>query len=256
VEFPLKLGLCERIYGRSLARKGICWAPTAPGPVWKLDLANPTHRWIVYGSYEGISFWRWVRAQSPGIRTIVDSGANIGQTVIYFASMLPEARILAYEPGAAARRWLEEGIEANRFDRVEVVSSGLGSAPGRAFLANSGNAELHGSWNQVNATEGDVISIVTLDEELERRKVAAVDLWKLDVEGYEIEALRGAAGALAAGRIRALYMEMGKSSAESMEYLRGFGYAGWNLRDSGRAGPWREEGGWENVLFLPPGRTS
>jgi FkbM family methyltransferase len=186
----------------------------------------------------------------------VDSGANIGQTVLYFATYLPGSRILAYEPGRAARAWLEECVAANGFRGVRVEASGLGSSAGQARLGTVGGPGLHGAWNQIAASGGDAISIVSLDAEMKRLGLESVDLWKLDVEGYELEALRGAAGALAAGRVRALFMELGESESESTALLSSFGYTGWCLRNSGRPAPLRGHTRWGNGLFLAPGSTS
>jgi FkbM family methyltransferase len=186
------------------------------------------------------------------VATIVDSGANIGQTVLCFATYLPQARILAYEPGRTAREWLEEGISANGFSHVTVVPAGLSSAPGVAHLGNVGGAELHGAWNQVHPTDGEPIELMSLDQELDRHGIDHLDLWKLDVEGHEMEALRGASRSLATRRIRAIYMEMGEAQSESAAFLGKFGYTGWDLGSSGR--PMRLLGHleWGNALFLAP----
>jgi FkbM family methyltransferase len=253
VEFRQKLGFCERLFGPGLARRAIQWVRTAPGPVWKLDLANPTHRWIAYGYYEGPSFWRWLRPRAGSIRTVVDSGANIGQTVLYFATYLPQARILAYEPGRGARAWLEGGISANGFTGVLVRPAGLSETSGSARLGNVGGDELHGAWNKINSQEGEAVDLVSLDDELGRLGIARVDLWKLDVEGYELEALRGAARSLEARRIRAIYMEMGSAQSESAAFLARHGYSGWDLADSGRLVQMGKHARWGNALFLPPG---
>jgi FkbM family methyltransferase len=255
IEFARKLGFCERLFGAALARHGVRWVRTAPGPLWKLDLANPTHRWIVYGSYEGPALWRWLRARAGSIGSVVDSGANIGQTVLYFAALLPRARILAYEPGRGAREWLAECVAANGFKGVVVEGAGLSDARGSARLGNVGGDELHGAWNKVNAADGETIELAPLDEELDRHGIAALDLWKLDVEGYELQALRGAARSLASRRIRAIFMELGHAQSESAAYLGEHGYTGWDLADSGRLTPLSggERSDWGNALFLPPG---
>jgi FkbM family methyltransferase len=243
--------LCEFLFGRFLAKNGICWVKSAPGPIWKLDLANSTHRWIVYGSYEGPSLWRWLRAQAGSLWTVVDSGANIGQTVLYFATYLPSAKILAYEPGASARAWLEESVAANRLGGVTVLASGLSSHSGSSRLGNEGGSELHGSWNKINPSKGEAVELATLDGEMERLGIGKVDFWKLDVEGHEIDALRGAQRALAAHRICAIYIEMGDSKSESAAFLKQHGYKGWDLGDSGRPVPLGKHTSWGNALFLP-----
>lgn len=53
LHFPHKLGILERFFKNHLAPFGKCWITTAYGINWLLDLKNPTHRWIVYGDYEG-----------------------------------------------------------------------------------------------------------------------------------------------------------------------------------------------------------
>ena len=73
IDFPHKLGFCDLVFGRLLANLGIDWFPTASGIHWKLDLANPTHRWIVYGNYAGSAFHKWVRHFLHAKAIIVDS---------------------------------------------------------------------------------------------------------------------------------------------------------------------------------------
>ncbi len=65
IDFQRKLGLCERLFALNISKHGICWANTAAGVPWKLDLRNATHRWIVYGKYEGASFLNWAKRFPP-----------------------------------------------------------------------------------------------------------------------------------------------------------------------------------------------
>jgi FkbM family methyltransferase len=169
---------------------------------------------------------------------------------------LPAARIFAYEPGSAARDWLAEGVAANGLSRVTTEALGLGAEPSQAFLTAVGSPDRHGAWNHIDATDGEPVRITTLDTELDRHKIAWLDLWKLDMEGYEIHAVRGAARALAAGRIRAIYAEAGISGRETAAYLTAFGYSVWGILGNGRLGPWRDASQWDNVLFLAPGHPA
>jgi FkbM family methyltransferase len=253
-EFPRKLGLFDWLFGRFLSAHGICWVQTAPGPVWKLDLVNATHRWIVYGHYEGPALWNWLRAQRNAIHTIVDSGANIGQTALYFATLAPQARILAYEPGAAARAWLQECVAFNGFSQIAVHTTGLGASPAPARLVDDGGAGRHGSWNKVNDSQGEPIELVALDDELARLGIESLDLWKLDMEGYEGFALRGAIRAIAAGRIRAIYIETtGETGRENLRLLTTHGYRIHGIGPTGDLVIWNPSHDYENALCLAPG---
>jgi hypothetical protein len=99
LKFPHKLGICERIFGSIIIQYGVCWVKTAAGIIWKLDLANPTYRWIVYGKYEGSHFLNWAKQFLPADGIVVDSGANIGQMLLYLAQWTPQGKVLAFEPG-------------------------------------------------------------------------------------------------------------------------------------------------------------
>lgn len=252
-EFPRKLGLCERIYGASLHAAGVTWVRTAPGLCWKLDLSNPTHRWMVYGSYEGPGFWRWFRRQPPPA-LIVDSGANIGQTVVYFSCYAPAATILAFEPGDAARAWLAECVSANTLGRVHIHSAALGAEPGGAFLDDNLDSTQHGSWNHVSATTGSPITVTTLDDALAAHGPGEVSLWKLDLEGYELSALRGASRSLAARRIGAIHMEVSGAadSRASCDLLNAHGYTSHRVTDAGHLALPTGGESYENLLFLCP----
>lgn len=53
LSFPKKPGVLERVFGKILRRYGICRVACANGLMWKLNLADPCHRWTVFGKYEG-----------------------------------------------------------------------------------------------------------------------------------------------------------------------------------------------------------
>src|SRR5437868_6631493 len=129
VDFPRKLGICERIFGNRLSALGSCWVKTAAGVCWKLDLTNPTHRWIVYGKYEGRGFLDWARKFLKPDAMIVDSGANIGQMLLYLAQWVPQGKVLAFEPGREQADWLQECLCVNAGLPVEVLRYGLGASP-------------------------------------------------------------------------------------------------------------------------------
>src|SRR5713101_5754863 len=224
-DFRHKLGVCDRIFGQSIAGKGICWVRTAAGISWKLDLANPTHRWIVYGKYEGSPFLNWAKDYLRPDAVVVDSGANIGQMLLYLAQWVPDGKLLAFEPGTEQADWLEECLKIHSDLPVEVIRLGLGAVTKTGRLNGDGPSFVHGAWSQVSETQGEPISIVRLTDELAARSIERVSLWKLDVEGYEIPALDGAEDILRDQRCDALYVELvGENRARVRDYLGKFGY--------------------------------
>jgi FkbM family methyltransferase len=225
VEFPHKLGICERLFSKTIAEYGICWVKTGGTIPWKLDLRNPTHRWIVYGKYEGSNFLDWVEKFLPSNGIVVDSGANIGQMTLYLAQRVPQGKVLAFEPGQAAASWLEECLRANPSLPVELIRCGLGNATTQLHFHNPEASGAHGEWGYISETEGEPVQIVQLMSELAMRSIETVDLWKLDVEGYEIPALQGAEALLKEQRIKALYVELFDENGRRIrDYLQQFNY--------------------------------
>lgn len=253
-EMPRKLGMLERLFGARLASQGTCWIEASNHVMWKLDLANPTHRWIVYGKYEGPAFIDWARDHLRADGTIVDSGANIGQMLLYLARFVPRGQVLAYEPHPEARAWLEECLAQNPQLPVHVLPFALGARTADLYLSPKGTPELHGAWSQVSESAGIPIRVARLDDELARLGIETVDLWKLDVEGYEQAALEGAEPLLRRHAIRAIYAELGFGHGEAIvAYLRERGYRCGLFDRGGKLGPLRDLPEHTNGLFLPEG---
>jgi FkbM family methyltransferase len=238
IEFPHKLGICERLFSRRLAKHGICWVETSAGPVWKLDLSNSTHRWM--------------RRHLPEDPVIIDSGANIGQMTLYFGTYFPKSRIFAFEPGDYQASWLCECLSKNPQLSVKLFRQGLSDSETMLYLQKIGHGCSHGGQNIVTAEPiGDSIQVVSLSQVLNAEKVSAVDLWKLDVEGSELAALAGAKEWLEAKRIHALWVEtMGENGQRIANFMAGVGYRACFLNRSGRETKVRDDRA-GNTLFLP-----
>ena len=251
IDFPHKLGICERLFGTAIASHNICWTNTGAGIPWKLDLANPTHRWIVYGKYEGAHFLNWAKAFLPANGIVIDSGASVGQMLMYLAQYIPEGKVLAFEPGKEAADWLQECLEFNEHLPVELIRAGLGNTPAQLRLCPMGDEHQHGAQSQISETEGESIEIVKLADALQSREISSVDIWTLDVEGYEVPALQGAEDLLKQKQIKALYVEIsGENSKRVRDYLSQFGYKCYLFGSNGKLYQPTEFPSHTNGLFL------
>ncbi len=252
IEFPHKLGILDRFYGKRLAHHNVCWVETAAGVPWKLDLTNSTHRWIIYGQYEGPGFLVWARRFLPENGIIVDSGANIGQMLVYLSGFVATGKVFAFEPHQEAFSWLQECLLQNPSLRVECINTGLGENTANMFLQSPGPNNLHGAWSQVSATDGMPISIIRLQDFLKARTIDQVHLWKLDMEGHELQALHGAEACLARQSILAIYAELGFGKGEEIrKYLQSFGYGCYLINRHGQLHPAGDLPAHINALFLP-----
>ena len=230
-----QLGLMETLFGERISPEGICWVETATGIPWKVDLGNPCHRWMVYGDYADPGFWAWASNSVPENGIVIDSGTNIGQFLPYFVDILCDGRIIAFEPSPYCTQWVQECLAVNPNLPIELISKGLGREA--EYLRLEKTEEAHGLWGQLShdrSDSGKEVEVTTLTGALHQRDISEVSLWKLDVEGHELEALKGAEELLAEGKIRAIYVELrAENRREDVAYLEKHGYSAYMINRSG-----------------------
>jgi FkbM family methyltransferase len=112
---------------------------------------------------------------------IIDAGANVGASTLFFANAYPEATVLAVEPDA-------RNVELCRLNtqgcpNVRVIRAGLGGEVGRVDLRGGEN----GSWSiTTERSANGSTDLVTVPQLLEQEgEGAALFLVKVDIEGFE-----------------------------------------------------------------------
>jgi len=121
-------------------------------------------------------------AAAPAWRTIVDLGANVGYSILYFLRAHPEARVIAFEPHPAhvaciRRHLVVNGVEAKR---VELHAVAGGAAAAHLTLTDAGaTSEVVTKSAGAGGIPVEVVDIFPLVQELE------IDLMKIDIEGGE-----------------------------------------------------------------------
>jgi FkbM family methyltransferase len=135
--------------------------------------------------YEERFLKQCARYISPG-SMVIDVGANIGNHTIFYASIC-NARVTAIEPGPDAREILEKNLRLNGLaDKVACLPWAATSKPNRGeletFQDNLGKSRF------IEASEGGITGVPIDDMEI----AGPVSLLKCDVEGMELECLKGA----------------------------------------------------------------
>lgn len=138
---------------------------------------------------------RWFR---PGF-VACDVGANIGTYTVPLARLAgPTGHVIAFEPNRSTCACLRQNIRQNRLGNVTLLRAAAGPEAGVAGLVVTDDnfGEVH--LAPPGGAESARVAVTTVDAEVARLGLARVDYIKIDVEGFELAALRGATRTLAA----------------------------------------------------------
>lgn len=156
-----------------------------------VDTRYRVERIMWSGIYEP-SLFHFLEATGISGWICVDIGANVGAVTLALAKLVgAQGRVYAIEPGPPNLLRLRANCELNPelTARLEIVAAGAGAEEGELWWAeesgNPGNALL-GSQGSHR------IPVITLDEFVLKRGMNRLDFIKIDVEGMELEVLKGA----------------------------------------------------------------
>jgi FkbM family methyltransferase len=169
----------------------------------------------------------------PG-NTFVDIGANVG----YFTLMASEivgdqGTVVACEPSVRALRKLSRHLWLNQTRNVFLIASAVGRQAGTNRISLATESNIGGTSIERDGKEienWELISVRRLDDICTEMNIAP-SLIKIDVEGYEFEALRGAEQTLRTFHpvvvcelTNQFLKDFGASAEQLMSFMEGLGY--------------------------------
>ncbi len=183
--------------------------------------------------FSGLSDYREMRFILDYLRpgdTFIDIGANIGLYTLLAVSVVgPSGHVHAFEPADRPARRLQESLALNGISNVTIHRVAASDTAGNAMFDASGDdctAHIRSDDDPNDASQ--TVKTVRLDDYL---PPAAFAMAKLDIEGFEPFAIRGAASMLKQGNPPVLQLEMagyseryGVSTPELIDELSALGY--------------------------------
>jgi FkbM family methyltransferase len=163
----------------------------------------------------------------PGM-TVFDVGASHGYYTLLFAKTAGPEHVHAFEPEERNFARLRVNLELNGFESVHASRLAVVDSA-RDLELNVFPPELYG-WHTLGTPSMEVdgkpavpvaqqrVRGVTLDDYSSEYGVERIDLLKVDVEGAELEVLRGAGRLLREGRIACILFEVSKAMVEGMSH--------------------------------------
>ena len=171
----------------------------------------------------------------PGM-VFVDLGANEGYFSVLASRLVGRTgRVFAIEPQSRLTQVVLRNLELNDATNVRLVDIAISDAAGVAEFnlapdTNSGSSGLARATRYANPTQS--VRTLTLGGFMDEYALASVDVMKIDIEGFEYEAVLGSADVFRRQRVRHLLIEiheelLGKRkrrSADIVEFLLDCGY--------------------------------
>ncbi len=172
----------------------------------------------------------------------IDVGANQGEYTLWLAKLTGEkGKVISFEPLSKMFQQLNDNILLNKelATRIIPLKKGLSDTISKIpiyavnsndkFSDNEGMPSIFPTNNRNAFIEN--IDISTLDEELKMLNISKVDFIKIDVEGAELNVLKGALNTIKFNRPKLLiefnepmFNAAGYSSVDITDFLKPFGY--------------------------------
>lgn len=267
--YPMERGkfkILSKIYFKWLAPRIPTLVQTSLsfGIKMRLDITEflQAHLYL-YGSYE-LPTVKFIRSVLRSGDTAFDIGAQIGYLTLAMATTkLNGIEVHSFEPETHNLERLRANIKLNPGVSVTVVEKAASDVNGmlRLYLSHDHNSGTHSTVaGGVNVSESFIeIPSISIDEYVKSNNISSIRLIKIDVEGGELEVIRGAEWTLTTLR-PVIVMEMsdalqaarGFTTTEFKQLLAGMGYRSYVLSNSGKLIESSVNTGhlMENVVFI------
>ena len=208
---------------------------TAYGTFWVDPVSVLGIRLTREGIYEDGMIKTLEKFLRPG-SCFVDLGANEGYFTVIGARLCGHAgRVIAIEPQHRLLPVIEENVRLNNVPNVTLVNVAIGDKPGTVEMqltpsTNNGGSGFGRRTRYKLPTQP--VMMQTLAQALDVQTATKIDLMKVDIEGFEYEALLGSPQVFEQQRIKALALELhptllsgrGKDAGDIEAMLKRCGY--------------------------------
>lgn len=118
---------------------------------------------------------------------VLDIGTNIGNHTLFYLLENKASKVYCFEPAQTTFNILEKNIKINKIEKkVSLSNVGVGQKRGHAIISNYDPLNIGGT--SIESNENGEIDIIAIDEITFPSKISLV---KIDVEGFELNVIKG-----------------------------------------------------------------
>ncbi|SFF74226.1 methyltransferase, FkbM family [Salegentibacter agarivorans] len=124
--------------------------------------------------------------------TVIDAGAFNGILSLVYAEKAKSGKVFSFEPDRKNLQGLDENLNLNGNPKnIQLIKEGLWSYRGEIKFYEAGSVA-SSSFYKAEDSQENIISVTSLDNFVEENNIKKIDFIKMDVEGAELNILKGA----------------------------------------------------------------
>ena len=195
---------------------------------------------FVNGTYEPETV-KFLKSIIPQNGRFLDLGANIGAVLIPLCKARQDIRAIAVEAAPWVFEYLARNVQLNKLNGINLVNKALFDKDDEELNFYSPALKFgKGSLSPVFSEEGVKVLTVKVDTLLDQMNFPSVDTIKIDVEGFEYFAFRGAETQLRREKAPDIVFEfvdwaedraMGIRAGAAQEFILSMGYNLFSLNE-------------------------
>lgn len=158
------------------------------------------------------------------IQVFFDVGANTGEYHKEVSKILSSDRVVyhLFEPSTKTFRELERNLEGVSNTRLNQIALGSDVFLNKSFFSSDTHT-LSGFYSSSEKEyQTELVSEITIDQYCKDQNVSEIDFLKIDVEGHELQVLKGGKTLLESCKIKVIQFEFGINSIQARIYFKDF----------------------------------
>jgi FkbM family methyltransferase len=177
---------------------------------------------------------------SPSQQTFLDIGANYGMYSFFLVPIIPDAKYHLFDANLELCQLIERSALLYENTSISITNACItdredGSSNLKIDPVNNG-----ASYISDEVTESDsAVPNITIDKYIHDNNIPEIFFSKMDIEGYEFNALKGMSKALSGGHLKSIMLEVVTSHLERanstpiqvIELLQSYGFNVFHFRD-------------------------
>lgn len=151
----------------------------------KIDAITLDHVFSLqqYNLSKWTQFHRLLDLKKNQQKLVLDLGANVGFSSLYFYNHISNIKVLAVEPEMNNLTCLE--YNSKNYEEIKIINGAIGGAPGKANIFDTKADSNAFTVNRSKDNSSNTLEIFSINQLIEKHQAEELFIVKIDIEGFE-----------------------------------------------------------------------